>query len=378
MERGMIMTERIARVEAIPARVPFRSEFRIGRGMVGTAGGAGDHVFVRIETTSGRVGWGETRALPSWSYETVASITSAIREHLGPQLLGLDPFQLLTAHRRMYETLTPSVSNGQPFAKSALDIALHDLMGQIAGVPLHALLGGKQRDAVELTFALSIADPESMAAAAAAFPDCGCFKVKLAGNPEADLERIRAVAQAAPQATLWLDANQSYAPAHALVLSRAACELPRVFCLEQPVKSVDWFGLQQVRERAALPVAIDEGAFSSYDVARVATLRCADLLVLKVCKSGGLRECLKSAAVAEAHGLGLLGSGLTESGIGLAASIHLFATLETLLAPELNGVEFLEDLLVEGLEVDGATVRVPDAPGLGIRVNEEAIRSRAS
>jgi muconate cycloisomerase len=153
--------------------------------------------------------------------------------------------------------------------------------------------------------------------------------------------------------------------------------VPRIFCLEQPVRSIDWFGMQQVRERGELPLAIDEGAFSMFDVARVAALKCADLMVLKVCKSGGLRDCLRSAAVAEAHGLGLLGSGLTESGIGLAASVHLFSTLETLLPPELNGPEFLADLLVEGLEVEGATVRVPDAPGLGVRVNEEKIRQHA-
>jgi muconate cycloisomerase len=369
-------TDRIRRVEAIPARVRFRTDFRIGRGAVGAAGGTGDHVFVRIETEGGRVGWGETRALPSWSYETVEAITSAIRQYFAPRLLGLDPFQSLTAHRRMYEALTPAVSNGQPFAKSAIDIALHDLMGQIAGVPIHALLGGKLRDEVALTFALSIDEPARMADAAAECPYCGCFKVKVAGD-ELDVERIRAIAAAAPHATLWLDANQSYPPARAVALAQAAREFPRVFCLEQPVKSVDWFGLQQVRERSPLPVAIDEGAFSSHDVARVAVLRCADLVVLKVCKSGGLRDCLKSAAVAEAHGMGLLGSGLTESGIGLVASVHLFSTLETLLPPELNGVEFLEDLLVDGLVVDGATVRVPDAPGLGIRVDEEKIRAAA-
>jgi muconate cycloisomerase len=372
-----VMRDPICKVEAIPAKLRFKTEFRIGRGAVGAAGGTGDHVFVRLETESGRVGWGETRSLPSWSYETVESIVGAVRRHLGPQILGLDPFQLSTVHRRMYETLTPSISNGQPFAKSAIDIALHDLMGQIAGVPIHALLGGRQRDLVELTFALSIATPEEMAANAAAFRACRCFKVKIAGD-EQDLERIRAVATARPDATLWLDANQSYPPARAIPMAQAAREIPKVFCLEQPVKSVDWFGMQQVRERSPLPVAIDEGAFSSFDIARVATLRSADLVVLKVSKSGGLRECMKSATVAEAHGMGLLGSGLTESGIGFVASVHLFATLETLLPPELNGVEFLDDLLVDGLEVDGATVRVPDAAGLGVRVDEAKIRAAAT
>jgi muconate cycloisomerase len=274
----------------------------------------------------------------------------------------------------MYERLTPSISNGQPFAKSAVDIALHDLMGQVAGVPVHALLGGRVRDEVELTYALSIAPPEAMAAAAQEAAFCTCFKVKVAGDPEEDAARLAAIAAAVPHATLWLDANQSYAPARVGPLLEAVRDLPQVFCLEQPVKSVDWFGMQQVRRSCRLPLAIDEGAFSSFDLARVARLEAADLVVLKVSKSGGLRECGKSATVAEAHGMGLLGSGLTESGIGLAASVHFFSTVDTLLPPELNGPEFLADLFVEGLEIHNARVKVPDAPGLGIQVNEAAIR----
>jgi muconate cycloisomerase len=367
----------ITRVEAIPCRVPMRQTFVIGRGQVGAAGGAGQHVFVRVETEDGHVGWGESRALPSWSYETVESITFALRSYLAPLAVGRSPFELNAIHKAMYETLTPSVSNGQPFAKAALDIALHDLQGQLTGQPIHALLGGKLRDQVPLTYALSIAPPEEMAAQAAASPECGCFKIKVAGEPETDRDRVRAVAGARPDATLWLDANQAYSPALLPPFLSSIRDLPRLFCLEQPVRSVDWLGLRQAREQSPLPVAIDEGCFSSFDVARVAELRAADLLVLKVCKSGGLRECLKSAAVAEAHGMGLLGSGLTESGVGFTASIHYFAAVQTLLPPELNGIQFLESMWVEGLQVDGAVVRVPDGPGLGVRVQEEQIREHA-
>jgi muconate cycloisomerase len=267
------------------------------------------------------------------------------------------------------------VSNGQPFARAAIDIALHDLMGQIAGVPIHALLGGKVRDEVELTYALSIAPPEEMASAAREASFCSCFKIKVAGEPEEDAARVKAVAAAAPRAALWLDANQSYAPALVGPFLDRIRDVPRLFCLEQPVKSVDWLGLEQVRRSGRLPVAIDEGAFSAFDVARAARLEVADLLVLKVCKSGGLRECARSATVAEVNGIGLLGSGLTESGVGFAASVHFFSTLDTLLPPELNGPEFLADLMAEGLEIDGARVRVPEAPGLGVRVNEAAIRA---
>lgn len=365
---------RIRRVEAIPCRVPFRKSFVIGRGSVGAAGGEGRHVFVRIETEEGHVGWGEARALPSWSYETFESITFAIRNYLGPLLIGKSPFELNAIHRAMYDTLTPAISNGQPFAKAAIDIALHDLQGQITGQPLHALLGGKVRDRVPLTYALGIAEPEVMAGNASAYAECGCFKIKVAGEPELDTQRVRAISEARPDATLWLDANQAYSPARLVPFLEAIRDVPRVFCLEQPVRSVDWLGLRAARERSHLPIAIDEGCFSSFDVARVAELSAAELLVLKVCKSGGLRECQKSAAVAESHGIGLLGSGLTESGIGFTASIHFFSTFDTLLPPELNGVQFLADMWVEGLAIEGTQVTVPAGPGLGVRVCEARIR----
>ncbi len=367
----------ITRVEAIPCRVPFRQSFVIGRGPVGTAGQCGQHVFVRLETSSGHVGWGEARALPVWSYETVESITAAIRGYLAPLLLGRSPFDLNLIQRAMYEALTPAVSNGQPFAKAAVDIALHDLQGQLTGQPIHALLGGRVRPVVPLTYALSIAEAEVMAAEAAGYPECDCFKVKVAGDPEQDHHRVHAISEARPDATLWLDANQAYQPARLVPFLEKIRAIPRIFCLEQPVRSVDWLGMRAARERSHLPLAIDEGCFSTFDLVRAAEMRAAELVVLKICKSGGLRECLKSAAVAEAHGWGVLGSGLTESGVGFAAAIHLFAAVETLLPPELNGVQFLSSMWVDGLQREGSSVIVPDGPGLGVTVDEEAIRRHA-
>lgn len=367
----------IVEIEAIPCRVPFRRDFVIGRGQVGTAGADGRHVFVRIRDDSGAVGWGEVRALPAWSYETVESIVAAIRHYLAPPLIGASSFELNRFQQEWNALLAPAVSNGQPFARAALEIALHDLQGQLAGVPIHALLGGRLRDEVPLTYALSIEPPEAMAEQARSYPECDCFKVKIAGDPEDDAARILAVSAARPDAVLWLDANQAYQPALVAPLMRLIRDVPRLFCLEQPVPSTDWLGLRTAREQSPFPTAVDEGCFSAADVARIALLRAADLVVLKVCKSGGLRECLRSAAVAQALGLGLLGSGLTETGVGLAASIHFFAAVPTLLPPELNGVQFLQSLWVEGLERAGTRVRVPTGPGLGVRVDEEAIRAHA-
>jgi muconate cycloisomerase len=367
----------IRKVEVIPARVPYRNTFVIGRGLVATGGQTGQYVYVRVESADGHTGWGETIALPSWSYETVESIVSTIEKHLAPIVTGRSAFDQAWFQQRFDETLTPAVSQGFPFAKAAVQIATLDLAARMAELPLHRFLGGKVRDTIDLAFALSIDEPAKMAEAARAFPAVRCFKVKVAGDAAVDAARVHAVAQARPDADLWIDANQSYRPVHLESFLQRIAGMEQVRCLEQPVKSVDWLGLKRARGRSAIPIAVDEGCFSSYDVARLARMEACDLVVLKLAKSGGVWGCQRSAIVAEANGLGLLGSGLTEAGIGFAASIHLYSTLDLVLPPELNGPKFLADLFVDGLIIRENTVTVPDGPGLGVRVRENAIRSHA-
>jgi muconate cycloisomerase len=367
----------IKKVDVFPTSVEFGHTFVIGRGKVGTAGQGGRYVFVRVESADGRVGWGETNTIPSWSYETLESVTSTIRNYLAPIVLNRSPFDQVYFQKQFDERLTPAVSQGFPFAKSAVLTATLDLAGQITGLPLHRFFGGKLRDKIELTYALSIDTPQAMADVARSYPFVRCFKLKVAGDEKVDAARVRTVIEARPDADIWLDANQSYRPIHMETFLRSIAGLEQVRALEQPVPSVDWFGMKRVRERSQLPIAMDEGCFSSYDVARLARMEAGDLVVLKVAKAAGLWGCQRSAIVAEANGLGLLGSGLTETGVGLTAAIHLFSTFELQLPPELNGPEFLTDLMVDGLEIQGATVTVPDGPGLGIKVKEDKIRANA-
>ena len=364
----------IKKVEVLPTNVEFKHTFVIGRGQVGAASQPGRYVFVRVESSDGHVGWGESNTLPSWSYETLESVTSTIKSYLGPIVIGRSPFDQVYFQKQFDERLTPAVSNGFPFAKSAMITATLDLAGQISGMPLHRFFGGKLRDKIELCYALSIDAPKAMADAAKSYPYVNCFKLKVAGDEKLDNQRVRAVIEARPDVDIWLDANQSYRPIHMESFLKSIAGLAQVRCLEQPVKSTDWFGMKRVRDRSTLPLALDEGCFNSYDVARLARMEAGDLVVLKVAKAAGLWGCQRSAIVAEANGLGLLGSGLTDAGVSLAAAIHLYSTLDLILPPELNGPEFLTDLLVDGLQIEGCTVTVPDGPGLGIRVNEEKIR----
>ena len=366
---------KIAHIDVYPTAVGMKDVFNIGTGFVGDTGTAGDHVFVKLTTDDGYVGWGEQRALPSWSYETTESITTTIRHHIAPLLLGQDPLNLNAIHRAIYDALKPAVSNGHPFAKAAVDIALHDLCGRVLDVPIHTLFGGKRHDTLPLAYALSIDTPEIMGLKAKALAPCSCFKVKVVGIPAADEERLRAVHEAMPNAKLWIDANQSYTPSNALELLKRVGDIREIYCMEQPVASQDWFGMKRVREDAPIPIAIDEGCFTYFDLAKIARLECADAVVLKVCKSGGLAGCIKSAHVAEANALELLGSGLTEAGIGFIASVHLFSTLDLVLPAELNAPAFLETMAVSGVEIHDHVVTVPDGPGLGVTPDEDYIKA---
>ena len=366
---------RIAKVEILPTAIEFRSAFNIGVGAVGGKGMPGKYVLVRAETEDGLVGWGMTNTVPNWSYETIESVTGTLRNHLVPLAIGKSPFEWNKLKKEMDVAIRPAVSNGAPFAKSALEIAFLDLAGKLAGQPLHRLLGGKVHDTIDLCYAVSIDEPAAMADEVSRWPACWCFKVKVSGDADKDLQRLRAISVARPDAVIWLDANQSYQPIALERFLHALTEFKNIRCFEQPVRSEDWMGLRRAREKSPYPLAIDEGCFSSFDVARMAHIEAADLVVLKVPKSGGVTNCYKSAVVAEANGLGLLGSGLTDAGISFIAAIHLYSTLDLLLPPELNGPQFLADMMADGIEMKGVAVTVPDGPGLGITVPEDRVRA---
>ncbi|MER7786944.1 enolase C-terminal domain-like protein [Streptomyces sp. NPDC097640] len=368
---------RITAVDVFPVAVPFARRFVLGSGTVGTPDQAGSVIFVRLTTEDGVVGWGEQRALPSWSYETAETIAVVIKRHLTPVLLELTPFDVELFHARANRRLSPSVSNGFPFARAAVDIAMHDAAGKLAGLPVHALLGGKVRDTVPLCSAIGVGEPSAVREHARASGHYPAYKVKIGGDVDADAAAVTAVAEVAAAKPIWLDANQSYRPSALKQLLRALHDVPGIHCVEQPVPSTDTLGLQRLRSMIDLPVAIDEGSFTAQDLARTIRLDAADLVVVKLCKAGGIRNALKTAQVALAGGLEVLASGLTDCGIGFAAALHLFSQLELALPAELNGPELLADLYVDKLHIDSAVATVPTAPGLGIEVDEERIRAES-
>jgi muconate cycloisomerase len=372
---------RIRSVEVFAVAVPFARQFVIGSGAVGSPeqrpDQAGAVVFVKLTTEDGVVGWGEQRALPTWSYETAETIAVVINRHLTPILLELTPFDVELFHQQAAKRLSPAVSNGFPFARAAVDLAMHDAAGKLAGVPVHALLGGKVHDEIPLCSAIGVGAPETVREHAQQSSDYAAYKVKIGGDPDQDAAIIEAVAEVAGTKPLWLDANQSYRPSALKQLLDRTRHIRTIHCVEQPVPSTDLLAMRRLRGLIDLPVAIDEGSFTAQDLARAIQLDAADLVVVKICKSGGLRQALKTAQVALSGGLEILSSGLTDCGIGFAAALHVFSQLELALPAELNGPELLSDLYVEGLTITKAVATVPTAPGLGVVVDEERIRAES-
>ncbi|GAB2600344.1 mandelate racemase/muconate lactonizing enzyme family protein [Kribbella endophytica] len=372
---------RIRSVEVFAVAVPFARQFVIGSGAVGSPeqrpDQAGAVVFVKLTTEDGVVGWGEQRALPTWSYETAETIAVVINRHLTPILLELTPFDVELFHQQAAKRLSPAVSNGFPFARAAVDLAMHDAAGKLAGVPVHALLGGKVHDEIPLCSAIGVGAPETVREHAQQSSDYAAYKVKIGGDPDQDAAIIEAVAEVAGTKPLWLDANQSYRPSALKQLLDRTRHIRTIHCVEQPVPSTDLLAMRRLRGLIDLPVAIDEGSFTAQDLARAIQLDAADLVVVKICKSGGLRQALKTAQVALSGGLEILSSGLTDCGIGFAAALHVFSQLELALPAELNGPELLSDLYVEGLTITKAVATVPTAPGLGVEVDEERIRAES-
>jgi muconate cycloisomerase len=371
---------RLASLEVYPLRFPLQEELRIARGSVANPAVGAPHVYVRVVGENGIEGWGEARPSHRWSYETEESVVTTIRNYLGPALAEADLFDLDGVQRRMDREIAPGISTGAPIAKCGIDIAIHDLLARSVGLPLQAFLGAAREHELALSYLISVGSPEEAAARAQQAWASGYrgFKVKIGMEPSHDLEILRAVRQAAPEGYLWADANQAYDVATATRLARGM-EALGADVLEQPVPANDWTGLARLARDTAVPIAVDESVYAPMDLIQLIKLEAIDVLVLKLSKMGGLTRARLCMQIAREAGLGLLGSGLTESRLGLTAAAHLFAAYGGCAFADLNGPQFLaDDAVAEGPEMAPGVVRLPTTPGIGVRIDPEKLQGYAA
>lgn len=323
-----------------------------------------DGVFVAIDS-EGLTGWGEGLPFHSINGETQGTCVESLK-FLGQFLVGRD-FLEVGALVRELKNLLPA----QTTAIGALDIALHDLVGQKVGVPIYQLFGGKNREMpTDLTIGIVDADVAESKARDIVGRGFGVIKVKLGDGIDHDVARVGAVRAGAPDAGIRVDANQAYDRETALEVLDEISEFGIQFC-EQPVKRGDWDGLKWLHDNGSVSVMADESCFSAEDAFGLISRGCCSLVNVKLCKSGGLiggREI--GAVVRNGFGKCMIG-GMAETRLGVTASAHLGCSDDVFQYFDLDAhVGHTVDPIEGGIEIVGGRVRLSDEPGLGAQPSE--------
>ena len=331
--------------------LPIDGAFTISRGSKTEV----ETVVVRVSDEAGQTGVGA--AAPDQHYGETADTVCAILPDLLDAVEAVDdPLALDEVERRLR-----TVVRDNPAARAAVSIAVHDLATRRLGVPLYRHFGLDPGRAPATSYTVAIDDPEAMGetAAAAVAEGYGILKVKL--GTDRDRERMAAIRDAAPDATVRVDANEAWTPHEAVAKSEWLADLGVEF-VEQPVPAENPAGLKRVYERSALPVAADESCVTLPDVPAVADR--TDIVNLKLMKCGGLREAVRMVHTARAHGLEVMLGCMVESTASIAAACHLAPLVDYV---DLDGALLLADDAYEGPSYEGGTLAFPGRPGTGVR-----------
>jgi L-alanine-DL-glutamate epimerase-like enolase superfamily enzyme len=333
--------------------LPLEEPFGISRGTTVTT----ENVVVRLDDGE-QVGVGG--AAPSAHYGETVDTVEAVLPSLLDAVVGLDDALAVdAAHDRM-----DGVVRDNPAAKAAVDIALHDLAAERADLPLYRYLGLDPGNAVTSSYTVGLAETGRMRERAAEAVDAGygVLKVKLGSSPDRDREILEAVREAAPEATVRVDANEAWTPREAVRKSEWLAEFDVEF-LEQPIAAEDPEGLRFVYERSAVPVAADESCITANDVPHVADR--TDIVTLKLMKTGGIRPAVEAIHTARAHGLEVMLGCMLESNASIAAGAHLAPLLDY---ADLDGSLLLAEDPYDGVPMPKAHLdpRTFEAPGTGV------------
>ena len=370
---------KIERIEVLPVRLPLKALSRLSRGVPRTMEEGKRVILVKMTADDGTVGWGEAGPSRRWSAETTHSCYTTIKEYLAPVLLGRDPFDIAGLHAAMNTELAPGLDPGQPIAKAAIDLAVHDLVCKRLGIPLQDWFGAKGSDRIELSYLVSAPDVAGVEAQVAEGLAAGyrAFKVKVGHEPGLDIERARAVLALAKGGTVWVDANQGYTLSEALRAARGF-EALGIELFEQPIPMGEFYGMKKLLSATSMTIALDEAAMGLPVVIELIRREAVEGLVIKVNKVGGLYYARQLCDLARSAGLGLIGSGLMDAPIGFSASVHLFAAYGLDYPCDLNGPQFIaEDYLKSPVPMEGKFALVPKGPGLGIDIDEAKVKAFA-
>ena len=350
------------------------------------SGSAKHWLFVKIETNEGIHGWGE-----AYTQLDRDRVIERQIDELSRYLVGCSPFDIKQFLFSAYTDFASKRGSMELFcAISGLEQALWDIVGKAAGQPVYNLLGGRTRRRLRV-YANGwggAQPPDELADRARAVVDRGFTALKFDPFPgpwrayvdrrqeEEAVERVQAVREAVgPDVDILVEVHRRLAPMHAVRVARAM-EQYAPYWFEEPVSARDMGALAEVRNAISLPVVTGEELYTKNEFREVFEKRAADILNPDVCNCGGILELREIGAMAEAYHVAMAPHNYNSTTIGLAATLHASAGMPNFLITEyfVNFEEVGREIADQSFRVEDGFITLPDRPGLGIDLDEQALR----
>ncbi len=352
---------RITRIETAEVNIPLVTPFKTALRTVNSV----NDIVVRVTADDGQCGFGEAPPTAVITGDTKGSIRCAIEEFIAPNLIGMEIENLDGIMKKLHGCILKNTS-----AKAAVDMAVYDLFAKSCGKPLYKVLGGN-RSEIETDITISVNSVEEMVADSvkAVEQGFGILKIKVGKESLKDIERIKAIRQAVgPDVKLRIDANQGWSAKDAVKIISTMEDMGiDMDLVEQPVHYHDFEGMKYVTSRVYTPILADESAFSVEDTIKLIQEKAADLINIKLMKTGGIYEALKICSVAETYGVECMIGCMLESKIAVTAAAHLGAGKGVITRVDLDGPALCRiDPYEGGPQYLGSRIIMNETPGMGI------------
>lgn len=353
----------IDRIDLHRLRIPLKKPFITSLGPNLEA----DNVVAIVRTSDGLIGHGECSPFWTINGETAETCLS-VGAHLAKALIGHEATDIEEAHAVMDRLIF-----GNSSIKSAFDIALHDIAAQAVDLPLWKFLDGKQRSDLFTDYTVSIGDPEQMAADAEDIVRNGfpVIKVKLGGDGDLDIRRIRAIRSRVTSIPLRIDANQGWDPGTAINVLNALRDQGIQHC-EEPIARWRFMEMRRVKEASPIPIMADESCCDHRDAQRLIELGACQRFNIKLGKGGGLFKARKIIELAEQAGMEVQIGGFLESRLGWSAAAALATTSPCARHFDMDTPLMFKDDPVEGGIRYGPSgaITLPQGIGIGASIRD--------
>jgi L-alanine-DL-glutamate epimerase-like enolase superfamily enzyme len=352
---------RISRIEVWPHRFRLAEPYTIAYETVAEA----TNVFVRIIPDIGAPGLGVAAPDPGVTGET-AEDTETVLRLLEPLLVGKDPLRRNACIGEVESALAEDAPYGRPSARAAIEMALLDLLGKHAGLPVWRILGG-YRASFPTSITIGILGVDDTVERARTFAAQGFQALKIKGglDPALDAQRVIAVRKALPEIELRFDANQGYTEEQTLAFV-AAIGGTDLRMLEQPTPWDQPLQLARLTEATSVSIMADECLLTVDDAFTLARGNRADMVNIKLMKLGGIGNSLRVDSIVAAAGIESMVGSMDECALGIAAGLAFALARRNVRYVDLDGhLDLVDDPTAEAVRLENGVLFPSERSGFG-------------